>query len=230
MSNNENQTVAVIDSGMGGTSVLRQIIAKYGSGNYIYYADNLNMPYGNKDKLWLQNRVIEIINFLNTNYKPQYIIIACNTASTCVDSSLFKNVIPMQFNRKYTYFATSLTQKNLKGFNVIGDKTLAKQIEENIFDSKKMNLVVKNHVKCHNLNKLDSFVLGCTHYELVDFLFKKHCPKSDIINNSYFVLNDLKLNKTDELNLIILLSKNDLNFENKLRDLILKPTIVSSQS
>ena len=45
-----SNSIAIIDSGIGGISVLKALINKFGTGNYIYYADNLYMPYGNKSK------------------------------------------------------------------------------------------------------------------------------------------------------------------------------------
>ena len=78
----KNPTIAIVDSGIGGVSVLKQLIAKYNGGNFIYFADNLYMPYGNKNKIWLKNRIEEIIGILQDRYNVDYIIIACNTASS----------------------------------------------------------------------------------------------------------------------------------------------------
>ena len=41
------KVIAIIDSGIGGVSVLKQLTNKHGGGNFIYFADNLYMPYGN---------------------------------------------------------------------------------------------------------------------------------------------------------------------------------------
>ena len=49
--------------------LVKQLIQKYKTGNYIYFADNLYMPYGTKDKSFVKNRVEEIIEFLKKEYK-----------------------------------------------------------------------------------------------------------------------------------------------------------------
>ena len=147
MLNKLNPTIAVIDSGIGGVSILRQLIEKYKCGNFIYFADNLNMPYGNKSKLWVKNRMDQIISILQEKYKVDYIIIACNTASASIDVNNYKNVEVMQFNQNLTYFATELTKKNLNNIKVIADKNLAKEIEKNIFNARVLELTIKRHIQ-----------------------------------------------------------------------------------
>ena len=214
-------TIAIIDSGIGGISILREIVNKYHSGNYIYFADNLYMPYGNKSKTFIRKRVESIISMLFDKYKVDLIIIACNTASTIVDEIKFKNVITMKFNPNLIYFATKLTKRMLNRDNIIADVSLAKQIEENIFNTKKLNNIIKYHVKKHKLNELDCFVLGCTHYELVEDIFKKDCRNRNIIKNSSYLIKNLNyFPNTENLTIIFLESKNSNSYLNKLNKLI----------
>lgn len=221
MSKNENMTVAILDSGIGGVAVLKQIIAKYKYGNYIYFADNLNMPYGNKNKLWLKKRLIDIIEWLKDEFNIKHIIIACNTASTVLKEIDIPNVIKMKYDETKTYYATKLTKSNMPAINVVADNTLAKQIEKHILNKKLLMCIIKKHIKQHRLNEKEEFVLGCTHYELVEKLFKKYCPKSNVICNSSFMLNDINLQiKQKELNIIVKLSKEDEDIKNKIRKLL----------
>ena len=132
MINLYNDTVAIIDSGIGGISILNQMIKHNISKNYIYFADNLNMPYGNKSKEFVKNRILEIVNYLQTEFNVKYIVLACNTASTCMDGVKLNNLYVLDFNKYETYLTTKLTAKNLKGYNVIACSKLAKQIEKYI--------------------------------------------------------------------------------------------------
>lgn len=220
MINNRSQIVAIVDSGIGGVSILKQLIKKYKSGNFIYFADNLNMPYGNKSKKWLTNRMDEIIYTLKRKYHADQIIIACNTASSCIGKNQYNNVIPMEFDKTLTYFATNLTKQNMKDLNVVADKTLAQQIENNIFNEKNLDIIIKEHVFINNLNKINKFVLGCTHYELVKPIFEKHCPNSFVINNSSLIINSIKIEEGFGYNISIVLTKKDLDFENKILKLL----------
>ena len=221
MLNQQNPTIAIIDSGIGGISILRQLIKRYKAGNYLYYADNLFMPYGNKTKIWLSKRIDFIIKELQNKYRVDYIIIACNTASASIDVSKYKNLYTMSFNKKYTYLATRLTKQNMSELDVIADNNLAKQIDKHIRNTSNIKNIIKHHIKKYNLNKIKNLVLGCTHYELVEDLFKKYCPNTNIIKNSSFMIKNLKFDiKSDEINIKILLSKKDENYEVKIRNLL----------
>ncbi len=220
MENNKNSTIAIIDSGIGGISILNRLIAKYKTGNFIYFADNLYMPYGNKTSKFLSARLDEIIKNLQTNYNVSKIIIACNTASSVVNKRKYKNLITMQFDEANTYFATPLTKANLPNVKVIEDENLAKNIEENIFNKPLIEKIIKQSVKQHKLNKLPSFVLGCTHYELVIDLFKKYCPKTQVKSNIDFIIDKIKVKPNKDLTVIFLQSEPSLSYNNKMKQLI----------
>ncbi len=220
MLNKLKPTIGIIDSGIGGISVLNQLISRFNAGNYIYFADNLNMPYGNMTKIQLKERLLEIIEVLK-NHEVDIIIVACNTASSVLDDMNIPNVYLMKFNKEQTYLATALTKKTLHDCNVIADYSLAKHIEESIFDNKKLNKLVREHIKKHKLNKLKSYVLACTHYELVENLFIKYCPNSQISCNSKQIVNEINIDfKQKDITIHIILSKPDFSYYEKLKSLI----------
>lgn len=220
MLNKLKPTIAIIDSGIGGISVLKQLIKRYHCGNYVYFADNLYMPYGRLKKKFLQKKLISIINILKDKYKVDKIIIACNTASAVLKEFQTKDIITMNFIDEYTYIATPLTKKMLPNLNVISNGTLAKKIEENIFNPKLEKIIFK-FIKRYKLADLDSFVLGCTHYELVEKIFRKYCPNSKIYLNSQFAIKNLDFEPDDEnLSVLFLQSRQSRNYIDKLNKLI----------
>ena len=75
-----NQYIAVIDSGIGGISVLRELIKSFPCEKFLYFGDNKNTPYGNKSKRDLLNLAIHNINILKS-YPIKAIVLACNTLS-----------------------------------------------------------------------------------------------------------------------------------------------------
>lgn len=215
-----NNLIAIIDSGIGGISVLASLIKKYGSGNYLYFADNLYMPYGSKNKKFLESRVEELIEFFNDRYNASQIIIACNTASSVIDKSKYKNVITMDFDKNNLYLVTPLTKKNVSNKNLIADNNLATLIENNIFNDRYLENLIHNHIKKKDLYKYESIILGCTHYELVTDIFKRYLP--NVIANSKYMLENLNFNRSDELNIIFLESKQDLFYEDKMKKVLKK--------
>ena len=222
MLNKLRPTIAIIDSGIGGVSILNKLIEKYQSGNFIYFADNLNMPYGTKSKSFIKRRILSIIDDLKSKYYVDLIIVACNTASAILKNIKIKGVITLEFNNKCaTYLTTPLTEKNLKGLSVISNPNLAKEIEDNIDNKKKLELIVKKEVKRHKLNKISELILGCTHYELVSEIFKKYCTKTNVISNSDYILKEINLEvDTDDLTIYFITSKQDKSYIEKIKSMI----------
>ncbi len=221
MLNKLKPTIAIIDSGIGGISILRSLINKYGVGNFIYYADNLYMPYGTRSKSFVKNRIDYLIRLLRDTYKANIIIIACNTASSAIDNFKYDNVYTMHFDNKYTYLATSLTKKNKPSLKVIPDKTLAKMIEKNIFNKPVLKRIIRDHVKKYKLDSYKNLVLGCTHYELVADLFKENCPDTNFILNSNATLEQLSFDpKEEQLTIKILMSRYSQSYYEKIMKLI----------
>ena len=221
MLNKLKPTIAVVDSGIGGVSVLNALIDKYHSGNYIYFADNLYMPYGKRNKEFIKKRVDKIINLLNEKYQVDLIILACNTASSSINKEDYKNVITISFNKNLVYLTTPLTKKNLPKKDIIADRTLARLIEKYIFEPKKLDQTIKNHINKYNLNNLNSLILGCTHYELAIDLFKKYLPNIEIYKNSDNILENLNFKTdTETTDILFLQSKNSKAYQEKFFKLV----------
>ena len=76
--------IGILDSGIGGVSVLLEIIKLIPKGHFIYYSDSKNNPYGDKSNDEVYSIVKNIVNFL-LEKGCVAIVIACNTASAmCV--------------------------------------------------------------------------------------------------------------------------------------------------
>jgi glutamate racemase len=82
------QTILLFDSGLGGLSVLREIVQARPDARYIYVADDAFFPYGHHGEEQLIARVVPLIGELIATHAPDLIVIACNTASTLVMSHL----------------------------------------------------------------------------------------------------------------------------------------------
>jgi glutamate racemase len=78
------QTLLVFDSGLGGLSVLREIVAARPDADIVYVADDAFFPYGRHAEDALVARVVPLVGDLIDRYRPDIVVIACNTASTLV--------------------------------------------------------------------------------------------------------------------------------------------------
>ena len=81
-------TILVFDSGLGGLTVLREIVRARPDAHYVYVADDAFFPYGHHGEEEIIARVVPLIGELIAAHAPDLVVIACNTASTLVMSHL----------------------------------------------------------------------------------------------------------------------------------------------
>jgi glutamate racemase len=78
----------VFDSGLGGLTVLREVVRARPDAHYVYVADDAFFPYGHHSEDQIIARVVPLIGELIAKHAPDLVVIACNTASTLVMSHL----------------------------------------------------------------------------------------------------------------------------------------------
>jgi glutamate racemase len=76
--------ILVFDSGLGGLTVLREIVKARPDARLVYAADDAFFPYGRKSEPELLERVIAVMAELIASHRPDLVVVACNTASTLV--------------------------------------------------------------------------------------------------------------------------------------------------
>src|ERR1700710_2253766 len=82
------QTILVFDTGLGGLTVLREIVRTRSDAHYVYVADDAFFPYGHRSEEQVITRAVPLIGELIGDHTPDLVVIACNTASTLVMSHL----------------------------------------------------------------------------------------------------------------------------------------------
>ena len=85
---NSGPTILVFDSGLGGLTVLREIVRARNDAHYVYVADDAYFPYGHHSEDQIISRVVPLVGELIATHEPDLVVIACNTASTLVMSHL----------------------------------------------------------------------------------------------------------------------------------------------
>lgn len=221
--NNNFPLIAVIDSGIGGISVLKKMINQNNGGNYLYFADNLFMPYGNLKREFLKQRLEVIIDFLFENRKVDFVVVACNTASSCLDDTQ-QNVFKLCFDANKSYLATPLTSRNNKTLNMLSDASLAQIIDKYYLNKTKLKRYVSKHLKKITESNTKSLTLACTHFELIHEMLAEFLPNIDFTDNSNYLLEQLpRFDFRGETNVCFEMSRNSQTYKLKLRQ-ILKDT------
>jgi glutamate racemase len=77
---NESNPIAVLDSGLGGLTVVNALRRVLPAEDIVYFGDTAHLPYGNKSPAAVCNYVNRIVEFLSP-LNPKHIVIACNTAT-----------------------------------------------------------------------------------------------------------------------------------------------------
>ena len=81
MSEKRNLPIAVIDSGVGGISVLKELIRQMPNERFLYLGDSANAPYGSRDRADVLRITRENLQFLLAR-GIKALVIACNTATS----------------------------------------------------------------------------------------------------------------------------------------------------
>jgi glutamate racemase len=84
-------TILVFDSGLGGLTVFREVIRARPDARFVYAADDAFFPYGRHEEPVLIARVVEVMGELIAAYRPDLVVVACNTASVQALAELRKN-------------------------------------------------------------------------------------------------------------------------------------------
>tara|TARA_R110002126_G_scaffold142037_2_gene287529 strand:- start:3210 stop:4001 length:792 start_codon:yes stop_codon:yes gene_type:complete len=184
-----NLPIGIFDSGIGGTSIWKEIKTLLPNEDTIYLADSKNAPYGVKSRQDIIDLSIKNTDFL-INKKCKLIVVACNTATTNAIKILRATytipfigiepaIKPAALKTKTNTIGILATKGTLtsklfeKTSNSLGNEIRIKEtigdnlvelIEEGKIDSKEMyNLLSKYLIPMLN-EGVDCLVLGCTHY------------------------------------------------------------------
>jgi glutamate racemase len=85
--------IGMFDSGLGGLSVLREVVRLMPDAQVVYVADSAHVPYGTKSPDFIRERSLAITRFLLESQHARGIVVACNTATTHAVATL-RDVFP----------------------------------------------------------------------------------------------------------------------------------------
>lgn len=181
--------IGIFDSGIGGTSIFKEIHAVLPNENCIYLADSKNAPYGNK----LEEEILRL-SIKNTEYLLskgcKIIVVACNTATTNAVSYLRSNyavpfigiepaIKPAALNTQSKaigilatkgtlssqlfHKTTDLYANGIKVIEQVGEG-IVPLIETGQLESDELKTLLKIYLEPMLKENIDYLVLGCTHY------------------------------------------------------------------
>jgi glutamate racemase len=187
------QPIGVFDSGIGGLTVLKELLERLPHESFIYFGDTARVPYGTKSADTVRRFSRENVSFL-LERGVKMVVIACNTASSEALPQL-EHEFPVPIVgviEPGVRAATAATRRHRIG--VIGtpgtirsgayqskimgrmpDAVVIAQtcplfvplVEEGWIDTPVTRMVAKEYLKVYPPGSIDAIVLGCTHYPLL---------------------------------------------------------------
>ncbi len=185
--------IGVFDSGVGGLTVVSQLLRVLPGEDIIYFGDTAHLPYGSKSKEVVTRFSLDIANFLKKQ-KVKIIVVACNTASSFALSSLRENIelsvigviepgaqaaIDTTRNFRIGVIGTEGTiesrafegalrrmDKNVKVFSQ-ACPLFVPLVEEGWLDESETAQIAEKYLSPLKDKGIDTLILGCTHYPLL---------------------------------------------------------------
>lgn len=185
--------IGVFDSGVGGMTVVREIMRQMPNEKIIYFGDTARVPYGNKSKETVTRFSKQIARFLQTHH-VKTIVVACNTASAYAIEELeaeldvpvigvvkpgAKMAADITRNGKIGVIATEGTIgsglytkyiKSLREDAVIYGKAcplFVPLVEEGLWEDPVTVEIARRYLNELIDLDIDTLILGCTHYPLI---------------------------------------------------------------
>lgn len=196
----------IVDSGLGGISVVRALRASDPERRLVYLADTAGFPYGKRSADDISTRAIRMVNQLEAYHPSSLVVLACNTLSTlCLDNlrkaftvpfvgtvPAVKTAAQLSKTRRFTLLATPNTahsrysSKLIAQFggscvvDIYGAPNLAAMAENILLGEgtspESMHKELLPAFHNDTRGKTDCIVLGCTHYPLIVSALKMASP------------------------------------------------------
>lgn len=183
-----NKKIGVIDSGIGGTSLLYELLERSYAADYFYLSDSKNVPYGGKSQDFMLERMEKMLASMP---KLDACVIACNTLTAQTIEKLREKANYQIFGiepyinyinhradtaQKVALIATVATTKSERFKALVEKYDPAREIT--IFPLENLAMLIEDY---KNINwgkieqelevlkdkKIDKLILGCTHYPLI---------------------------------------------------------------
>ena len=206
----DNRPLGIFDSGLGGLTVVNAIKQKIPNENIVYVGDTARVPYGNKSAPLIVKFSSQITQFL-LEKDAKLIIVACNTASALAIPTLQNefNIPIIGVITPGANSAAELTKNNNVGvigtIATINSKAYQKEllkinpsintisqacplfvplVEEGLLEGPIVSAIIAHNIKNLDLSRIDTLILGCTHYPLLKPAIKQHINKLMLIDSA----------------------------------------------
>ena len=220
--------IGIFDSGIGGLTVVRAFTEHLSGYDIIYFGDTARTPYGNKSPETVVKYALEDTDLL-LNKGAELIVMACNTASSIAtarvsetyDIPVFEVITPaveLAIKASKTFrigvigtratINSGIYEKKIKEINAdakvysVACPLLVPLVEEGWLNKPETRMIVKKYLHPLKVRQIDTLILGCTHYPILNRIIQEKIGKRvNIIDSSLAVADRVKsfLNNHSEI-------------------------------
>ncbi len=220
----QDAPIGVFDSGLGGLTVMREIMRQLPEEHLLYFGDTARVPYGSKSKRTVCRYSRQIVRFLQSRH-VKAIVIACNTASALAFDEIRDEIdIPIiGVVEPGAMMAADTTKTNNIG--VIGTESTVKSgiydkflhrinpditvvskacplfvplVEEGLWEDRVTEDIAGRYLHELKEYEIDALVLGCTHYPLLRRIIGREMGEQvKLVNPAYETAKSLKVLLTE---------------------------------
>ncbi|MGF7058930.1 glutamate racemase [Brassicibacter mesophilus] len=215
----DNRPIGIFDSGIGGLTVLKEVMEQLPNEDIIYFGDTARIPYGTKSKETVKKYAFQCIKFLLSK-DIKAIVIACNTASAISLEEALKvfdvpilgvinpgarAAIEATKNNKIGVIGTTSTinseayQTKIRSLNknseVIGVACplFVQIVEDGWEDTDVARIAAEKYLIELKEHNVDTMVLGCTHYPILRYTLSKVMgDKVSLVNPAFETAKEVK--------------------------------------
>ena len=199
-----NAPIGVFDSGVGGLTVVKEIMRQLPAESLVYFGDTARVPYGSKSQKTVCKYSKQIVRFLQTK-QVKAIVVACNTASALALDEIRADIeIPIiGVVEPGAIMAANTTRTNNIG--IIGTESTIKVVskacplfvplvEEGLWEDRVTEDIAGRYLHEFKEYDIDSLILGCTHYPLLKRTIGREVGENvKLVNPAYETAKSLKL-------------------------------------
>ncbi len=191
-------SIGVFDSGIGGLTVVKELLRRHPQASFLYLGDTARTPYGNKSKETIERYAVEDARFL-VSHGADALVVACNSMSAHAMDALTA-FFPGKIYEVITPAVEIAAQTSKGRVGVIGTRaTIGSDVyaarlrqlrpnldvtsvacplfvplaEEGMLDARETKMIARRYLSALRQKQIDTLILGCTHYPLLQNVIRE---------------------------------------------------------
>jgi glutamate racemase len=212
-----SKPIGIFDSGLGGLTVLKVLAKNFPHESFVYLGDIARLPYGNKSPETIRKYGDQILRFLK-DQNVKAMVIACNSASTVyLGEKSFEGIpllnviepgaraaLEISGGKKIAVLGTSATIRShayaqtIRGIDPatevaeISCPLFVPLVEEGVVHNEITDLVIKRYLENVKAQKIETVILGCTHYPVLAEDIKKYLGKVNLVESGEVLTREIQ--------------------------------------